>query len=298
MANNAGMSETVKVGLVGAGQWANMVHAPIFANHPETELVGVWARRLEAAQHLARRSGTAAFASYEELLDQCEAVAFCVPPNVQAEMALAAAKAGKVLLLEKPIALELDAAKRLVAAVEDAGVRTVVLLSLRYAQPVKDFLKAAQGIGRPLGGRVAWVSGALKEGSPFATPWRLERGPLPDLGPHAIDLVDAALGPVVDVRASGDRLGWVSLTLTHQSGATSTVDLCATAGAGGVSTIEVYGETGAASLDASKAADATSMMNVPAAVVAAVRGEATDAPDIHRGLHLQKILARAEAQLL
>ncbi|MDP1794866.1 MAG: Gfo/Idh/MocA family oxidoreductase, partial [Acidimicrobiales bacterium] len=189
------MTQPVKVGLVGAGPWANMVHAPIFANHPETELVGVWARRLEAAQQVARRSGTASFATYEELLDECDAVAFCVPPDVQAEMALVAARAGKTLLLEKPIALDLDAAQRLVGAIDEAGVRTVMLLSLRYAQPVKDFLVNARSIGKPLGGRVAWVSGAFKEGSPFATPWRLERGPLPDLGPHAVDLIDAALGP-------------------------------------------------------------------------------------------------------
>jgi hypothetical protein len=40
------------------------------------------------------------------------------------------------------------------------------------------------------------------------------------------------------------------------------------------------------------------MMNVPAALAAAHRGEATDAPDVHRGLHLQKLLSEAEAQLL
>ncbi|MEY2474442.1 MAG: hypothetical protein QOK28_3771 [Actinomycetota bacterium] len=274
-----------------------MVHAPILANSPETELVGIWARRPEAAEKLAAKHGSLAVASYEELLDRCEAIAFCVPPDVQAELAVQAAKAGKTLLFEKPIALDLGAAQRLVDAVDAAGVRTVLLLSLRYAEPVAAFLEQAKTIGRPLGGRVAWVSGALRQGSPFATPWRLERGPLPDLGPHAIDLVDAALGPVVAVKASGDRLGWVSLLLTHDTGATSTVDLCANAGAGSVTSVEVYGYAGAATLDASNAADATSMMRVPAALAAAARGEETTAPDIHRGLHLQGIIDAAEGQL-
>ena len=273
-----------------------MVHAPILANSPDTELAGVWARRPDAAQELATKHGTFAAPSFDMLLGRCDAVAFCVPPNVQAELAVLAAKARKTLLLEKPIALDLGAAEHLVDAVDAAGVRTVLLLSLRYAQPVTDFLAQAEKIGKPLGGRVAWVSGALKAGSPFATPWRLERGPLPDLGPHALDLVDAALGPITHVKASGDPLGWVSLLCEHKGGATSTVDLCATAGTS-VTSIEVYGDTGSASLDASKAADGTSMMRVPSALAAAHRGEPTSAPDIHRGLHLQRILEQAGTQL-
>ncbi len=297
MTNNDRVSEPLRVGLVGAGPWATMVHGPVLANHPATELVGVWARRPEAAAKLASRNGTTAVANYDELLETCDAIAFCVPPDVQAEMAARAAAAGKTLLLEKPIALDLGAAQRLVDAIDNAGVRTVLLLSLRFAQPVKDFIAAAAEIGQPLGGRAAWISGAFKDGSPFATPWRLACGPLPDLGPHAIDLIDAALGRVVSVHASGDPLGWVSLTLEHETGATSTVDLCATAMTGGITTAEVYGDAGSAAIDASNAADAVSMMRVPAALVAAHRGEATDAPDARRGLHLQRILSEAAAQL-
>lgn len=295
--NNAVVTEPVKVGLVGAGPWAKMVHGPILANHPDTELVGVWARRPEAAEAIAEKNDTRAVASYEALLDQCEAVAFCVPPNVQAEMAVVAARAGKTLLLEKPLALDLAAAEQLVGAIDAAGVRTVLLLSLRYADQVRTFFDQAQAIGQPLGGRVAWVSGALRPGSAFATPWRLERGPLPDLGPHAIDLIDGALGAITHVKASGHSLGWVSLVCEHDSGATSTVDLCATAGVGNLTTIEVYGHDGAASLDASTAAGPASMMRVASALAAAARGQDTGAPDAHRGLYLQEILERAGRQL-
>lgn len=291
------MTEPLKVGLVGAGPWANMVHAPVLAHSPHTTLTAVWARRSEAAQKTAERNNAKVAASFDELLDQCDAVAFCVPPDVQAELGVFAAQAGKALLLEKPIALELDAAERLVAAVDDAGVGTVVLLSWRYAQATDDFIADAKGLGPLLGGRGMMVSGALLGDSPFATPWRLERGPLLDLGPHVIDLVDAAMGPVVSVKASGNLLGWVSLLLEHQNGATSSVDLCATAGVASVSGVEVYAETGSASLNCATVADATSMANVPAALAAVARGERTNAPDIHRGLHLQRILADAESQL-
>lgn len=275
-----------------------MVHGPILANHPDTDLVGIWARRPEAAAKVAERNGTASFADYAAMLDQVEAVAFCVPPDVQAEMAIVAAKAGKALLLEKPLALDLHAAQRLTDAVDEAGVGTIVLLSMRYALATKRFLADAKAIGTPLGGRVAWVSGAFAPGSPFATPWRLESGPLPDLGPHAIDLIDAAIGEVVDVAAATMHNGWLSLILEHENGASSTVNLCANSGATvNVSTVEVYGTDGSLQFDASTAADGASMMTVPSALVAAARKERTDAPDVHRGLHLQKIIARAQALL-
>ncbi|MEY2469297.1 MAG: hypothetical protein QOF21_1995, partial [Actinomycetota bacterium] len=147
------MADRLKVGLVGAGPWASMVHAPVLANSPHTTLAGVWARRAEAAEKIASKNGSVAVASFDALLDSCDAVAFAVPPDVQADMAVTAAKAGKTLLLEKPIALDLDSAQRLVDAVDEAGVRSVVLLSWRYAQAVDDFLAEAAALGPLLGGR-------------------------------------------------------------------------------------------------------------------------------------------------
>src|SRR3954451_22371610 len=102
----------------------------------------------------------------------------------------------------------------------------MIVLSWRYAESIRTFVDDAQRFGA-MGGRGLFVSGALLGGM-FATPWRLERGPLLDLGPHVVDLLDAALGPVVEVHASGELLGWVSLQLTHAGGAVSTAELCAT----------------------------------------------------------------------
>ena len=112
------VSEPVRVGLVGAGPWASIMHGPMLAAGPETRLSGVWARRPEAAAALAADLGTVAAGSFDELLDGCDAVAFAVPPQVQAELGVRAAQAGKALLLEKPIALDLAGAQRLADAVE------------------------------------------------------------------------------------------------------------------------------------------------------------------------------------
>jgi predicted dehydrogenase len=84
----------------------------------------------------------------------------------------------------------------------------------------------------------------------FFTPWRLERGPLLDLGPHVIDLLDAALGRVVRIRAHGDLKGWVGLVLDHEGGTASEASLCAsTAADPNIAGVEVFGPTGALRVD-------------------------------------------------
>lgn len=85
----------VAVGLVGAGPWARAMHARVLAAGPETRLSAVWARRPEAAEQTAAPYGAHVATEFEELLDRCEAVAFAVPPAVQAELAPLAAKRGR-----------------------------------------------------------------------------------------------------------------------------------------------------------------------------------------------------------
>ena len=96
--------DVLRVGLVGAGPWAHKVHGPGLARHPGTDFVATWARRPEAATATAALGGATAVADFDEFLDQVDAVAFAVPPAVQGELALKAARAGKHLILEKPVA--------------------------------------------------------------------------------------------------------------------------------------------------------------------------------------------------
>ena len=284
------------VGLVGAGPWATLVHGPMLAAGPETQLAGVWARRPDAASELGGRLGAPAFESYDALLDACEAIAFAVPPDVQAELAVTAAQAGKALLLEKPIAGDLPEAERLADAVGEAGVVSAVVLTWRYSGVVRAFLATAAAV-EPFGGSAHFVSGALLGGM-FATPWRLERGALLDLGPHVIDLLDAALGRVVGVRAHGSSLGWAGLLLEHEGGAVSEASLCATvkvdphlAGA------SVFGSGGSARVDCTTAVGADAIATLRSEFAAAVASGTPHPLDVHHGLHLQRVIADAEAQL-
>lgn len=282
--------EPVSVGLVGAGPWAEMAHAPMLAGSQDIHFAGVWARRPEAAAGL----GAPVFERLEELFDHCEAVAFCVPPAVQAELAAKAAKAGKALLLEKPLADSLAAAERLAGVIAETGVASQMLFTMRYAEQARAFLARCAEI-EPFGGHAVNVSGALIGDNPFATPWRRERGALLDVGPHAIDLLSAALGPVTAVRAHGDPLAWTGLLLEHEGGAVSEVSLCMT-GVGELppSVFAVYGRKGSAILPAF---DDDPLETVAAEFARTVRQGGGHPLDAAHGLRIQRIIAEAENQL-
>jgi predicted dehydrogenase len=280
-----------------------MLHAPMLAAGPETTLAGVWARRPEAARALAERHGSRAVGSLEELWDRCEAVAFAVPPDVQAELATAAARAGRHVLLDKPVALTVAAAEALAAAVGEAGVVSQMVLTNRYGPRGRAFLAAAAGF-EVVGARCANLSGALLDDSPFATPWRLRHGALLDVGPHLFDLVEAAVGPVEELSGRGDPLRWVSLTCRHAGGQVSEFSMSLTLPL--VPTVfecVLYGPSG--TLAYRRPPDPPSVTAELQAAAATLRREFAEAVtsgvspelDVNRGLRLQRLIDVATRSL-
>jgi predicted dehydrogenase len=288
-AGYAGMP--VEVGLVGAGPWAAQMHGPVLAAGPQTRLAAVWARRPEAAAQLAARLGTHAAGSYEELLDRCEAVAFAVPPDVQAALAPRAARVGKALLLDKPIALDLDGARALAGYVAEYGVVTQLVLTKRYHRRTRAFLAAAAAFDAA-GARARYLHGAFLGGA-MATGWRLTRGALYDLGPHMLDLVDAALGPIEELRAAGDSRRWIELTCVHRGGAVSQLSLSGAVGLpSSQAGIDLYGPAGVLALDFGTVDHRQCWPVLRAEFAAAVRSGVPHALDVRRGLMLQELLDR------
>jgi predicted dehydrogenase len=289
---------TLRVGLVGAGPWAEMFHAPMLAAGPRTSLTAVWARRPEAAGEVASAYDVRAAESFDDLLATCDAVAFAVPPSVQAVLAPRAARAGKHLLLEKPLAFTLPEAMAIADAVDAAGVQSLVVLRNRFTEEGRAFVANAQA-GRPLGALGRFVSGASLPGSVFATPWRMELGAVFDLAPHAIDLLDAGLGPVVGVTAAGDPLRWIGLTLEHDGGAVSQTALSITApGDQGSFRIEAQTEQGSVVFDGGRSDDDPGVQEaISSALAEAVSTGVAHPLDVHRGVFLQRCLAKALADL-
>ncbi len=298
------MESPLRVGLVGAGPWAEMFTAPLLAAGPDCTLSAVWARRPAAAASLAARHGASAAATFDELLDNCDAVAFAVPPDVQADMAARAASAGRAVLLDKPIGMTIDQAQHLSDAVGHAGVISQVILTNRYLPAMRQFLADASGFVAH-GGRAAFFGGGCMAGNYFGTPWRLIHGGLLDLGPHVLDALDAALGTIVEVHAAGDRLGLVALTCRHESGIVSQASMSGTTPVepSGLA-IELYGRTGRIAFDAAAGDSAelagqfsSAMTTITAEFATAVRSGQPHPLDVHRGLYLQRLITMAEDTL-
>ena len=280
----------MRIGLVGAGPWASGTHAPALQAHPGVELAGVWARRPEAARQL----GLLVFASYPALLESVDTVAFAVPPAVQAPLAIAAAQAGKHLILEKPIAGSLAEAQELTEVVQAAGVGSIVLLTRRFATETRGFLDAAAQHRWPAG-TAMWLSGAALGGPYAASPWRQEQGALFDVGPHVLDLLDAALGTITDVAlARHDRPSdtW-QVTLDHVDGARSTATLSLRTPIQPTAfQLALHGSEGYLELNRRETPATECYAVMLDEFLAAVDGEWSGHPcDIRRGLHLQRAIA-------
>lgn len=290
------MRDRLRVGLVGGGPWARRVHAPALAAHHDVDFVGVWTRRREAAAEIAAEHDAAAFQSVGALVESVDAVAFAVPPDVQAELAIQAARAGRHVILEKPIAASVARAEELTAAVDSAGVASVVVLIMRYAPETRAWLDEVASTAGWGGGTAHWLSGALLGGDYVGSVWRQRDGALADVGPHTVDLLDAALGPVTDVRAATfSEPGVWHVMLIHQGGAVSTVTMSHHIPVEpSLVELDVFGEHGRLPLTARRTEPLDCYAMLLDEFVAMVRDGSTAHPcDVHRGLHLQRIVERA-----
>ncbi|KIF66069.1 oxidoreductase [Streptomyces sp. AcH 505] len=286
----------MRVGLVGAGPWARTMHARMLAAGPETQLAGVWARRPEAAAETAAPYDAPVAASFEELLDLSEAIAFAVPPAVQAELAVRAARAGKPVLLEKPLGPDLASARKVAEAVAEHGVVSQLVLTKRYHPVTREFLRLAAQT-EATGARSCYLHGAFLGGE-FATPWRLEQGALLDLGPHLLDLLDAAVGPIASVHATGDSRRWIELTCEHTNGAISQASLSGTVRLPAARTrIELYGPGEEIVYDTAELDHEECWPVLRREFASAVRSGVSSPIDAARGLHVQELLEMATATL-
>jgi predicted dehydrogenase len=219
----------LRFGVLGTGYWAREAHATALDAHPGTELVAVWGRDPAKTGAFAERFGIQGHDDLDRLLAEVDAVAIAVPPDVQAELAVAAATAGRHLLLDKPLALSVDAADRVAAAAAEHGVATMVFVTLRFLPEVAAWMDQVTAAVGWHGGDGAWLGTALQPGSPFAgSAWRHRKGALWDLGPHMLSLVLPVLGPVEGVAAGTGHGDTVHLVLHHQGGAASTLALSQT----------------------------------------------------------------------
>jgi predicted dehydrogenase len=279
------------------------MHAPMHAAGLETTLAGVWSPNPERASALAATFGVPAFASLDDLLGVSEAVDFAVPPAAQAELALEAAAAGRALLLEKPLAASAEAAARLVDAIDAAGVVSMVNLTRRYQARTRQFLAQAAA----LRGGVRAITGRYVHGGFLDTGfvdeaerngWRSDLGALFDLGPHLLDLADAAAGSIRRVTSSGDAAEIVLLSTEHEGGALGQFVISGRVETGeGLAGLDIYGEGGHLAYSTQGLEVSEAIATLRSEFAAAVRTGAHVAIDAHRALEVQLIVNAAARSL-
>jgi len=299
---NSAEPVTTRVGLFGTGPWARAAHGPALAAHPGVELVGVWGRRAEAAAEVASLFGARPYTDADALIADVDAVAVALPPSVQAPLAARAARAGRHLLLDKPLAATVGEAREVAEAVQAAGVASVVFFTVRFDAGPAQWIERQAAVGDWYTGRADWYGSLFGGGdpSPFAdSPWRKEKGGLWDVGPHALSVLLPVLGDVTEVAAVSGPRDTVHLTLRHDSGASSTavLTLAAPPAAAGVA-VELRGEHGVAVYPDDISGPATDAFGraIDALLTAARTGE-PHACDARFGLRVTEILAAAESLL-
>jgi predicted dehydrogenase len=292
----------MRIGLLGTGPWAEMAHAPALSRHPGLDFAGVWGRRPEAAKDLADRHGTRAYDDVDALLADVDAVAVALPPAVQADLAVRAARAGRHLLLDKPLATTAERGRAVVDAVRDAQVASVVFFTSRFVTETEAWISAQAEAGGWFTARAQWLGSLYGSGSdsPFAaSPWRREKGALWDVGPHALSVLLPVLGDVRRVTAAAPGPGdTVHLVLDHAGGASSslTLSLSAPPAAEGTA-VELRGERGVAVLPAGSEGAVTALVHAADALLSAVGTGRAHPCDAAFGLRVTEILAEAETLL-
>ena len=289
----------MRIGLLGTGPWAQMAHAPALSGHEELDFAGVWGRRPEAAKELAERHGVHVGEQFVGVVVGADAVAVALPPEVQASLAARAARAGCHLLLDKPLAPTPAQGRAVVEAAAEASVASVVFFTTRFQPEPAAWIAEQAAVPGWFTGRAEWLGAVFTSESPFATPWRREKGALWDVGPHALSVLLPVLGDVRRVTAAAYGPGDTAhVVLDHTGGASSTLTLSLTAPpAAAGAAVELRGEAGVAALPDSSDGAVPALKRAADALLAAARTGRPHACDAAFGLRVTEILTAAQELL-
>jgi UDP-N-acetyl-2-amino-2-deoxyglucuronate dehydrogenase len=197
----------LRLALVGCGRISRN-HLDAIARIDDLELAGV----CDIVESRAREAGSAGgvpwYTSYARMLDDvpCDAVAICTPSGLHPQHGILAAKAGKHVVCEKPMAITLTAADELVQACDDAGVHLFVVKQNRLNPPVQ-LLKRALDKGRF--GRLYMANTTVRwtrpqeyyDQAPWRGTWEFDGGAFMNQASHYVDLLQWLAGPVESVVA-------------------------------------------------------------------------------------------------
>jgi predicted dehydrogenase len=201
--------DQVKVGIIGCG--IAMFHTSAYAAEPRAKMVAIAGLDADRCRELARKHDIPEiYSDYRDLIEQADVdlVSVAVPNHLHLPVALAAIRAGKHILMEKPLARNSIEGEEMVRAAKEAGVILAIAFNRRGRQDMRVLKQhiADGGLGRIYYAKAFWMrrSGIPGLGSWFTTKELAGGGPLIDLGVHVLDMALWLMGnpKVVSVSAS------------------------------------------------------------------------------------------------
>lgn len=195
---------SIKIGIIGCGKIAQVRHIPEFMANPDAEIAAFYDINLARAEELAKTCGGKAYPTYEALLADpaIDAVSVCAANHVHAEISIAALKAGKHVLCEKPMAVSLEECEAMVAAARESGKYLMIGQNQRLAKAhakARELIKQG-AIGRVLTFRTTFGHGGPETWSidPGKNVWFFDKtkaamGAMADLGIHKTDMIQYVL---------------------------------------------------------------------------------------------------------
>lgn len=246
--------------ILGPGKVAH-THAHALMRIPAARLVAVWGRNPERTAAFAARYAATAYTDLAACLADpaVQAVIICTPHPQHAEEAVAAAEAGRHVLVEKPMALTVADCDRMIAAAHRAGVTLGVVSQRRLYAPVQRVKGAIEAgkIGQPILGTVTvlgWRGPEYYAMDPWRGTWQGEGGGiLVNQAVHQLDLFQWFMGPVAEVTGYWANLNHPYIEVEDTavaavrfvSGALGTITVSNSQNPGLYARIHVHGSNGA-----------------------------------------------------
>jgi UDP-N-acetyl-2-amino-2-deoxyglucuronate dehydrogenase len=197
----------VRVALVGCGRISRN-HLDAIARVEGLELVSVADIDLARAEAVGAEQGVPAFGALDEMLGTVESdlVAICTPSGLHPPHGIVAARTGRHVLTEKPMAISLSGADDLVQACDEAGVHLFVVKQNRL-NPAIQLLRRAIDKGRF--GRIYSANTTVRwtrpqeyyDAEPWRGTWEFDGGAIMNQASHYVDLMQWLVGPVESVMA-------------------------------------------------------------------------------------------------
>ena len=197
------MSKKVRFGIIGCGMIAQF-HAKSILEIEGAELAAAFDAYAPGADRFAEQYHIKAYYDLDTLLasPDIDAVSICTPSGLHTDQAIAAMKAGKHVVCEKPMSLTLADADRLIAAEKETGMKVCIISQYRFAAATQEVKRAieAGAFGRITHASLSmryYRTNAYYESGAWRGTWAMDGGgALMNQGIHGIDVFRYLLGPV------------------------------------------------------------------------------------------------------